>query len=205
MTVVSGRPELAQPVLALTFDDGPSPQTPAVLDVLGRHGARGTFFVTGVNAEGREDVLARTLAEGHEIGNHTYGHAHPADLDDDELRHDITRCSGLLAAAAPVLFRPPYGEDAVRCDRIASERGMATTVLWTVDPVDFLERSPEAIAEAVLHGAGPGAIVDFHDGWPPVTSTVPDRTPTVEALALILPELDRRGLRCVTVSELLAA
>lgn len=204
MSIVSGRDGLAAPVLALTFDDGPSPSTPRILDVLAEHGAVGTFFVVGESIEGREQVLGRLEAEGHEIGNHTFSHRHAVQLDDAELAHDIVRCQRLLGGR-PALFRPPYGEDPVRCARIAAERGIGTTVLWSVDPQDFLERDPRAIARVIVNGAGPGAIVDLHDGWPRVTSTATDRTPTAEALRIALPVLAKRGLECVTVSRLLAA
>jgi peptidoglycan/xylan/chitin deacetylase (PgdA/CDA1 family) len=196
--------DTTEPLVALTFDDGPGPQTPAILDLFRTHGGRGTFFVLGESVEGREQILARTIAEGHEIGNHTHSHPHAMDCTDDELAHDIARCQRLLAHS-PVLFRPPYGEDALRCSRIAAARMLPTTVLWSVDPSDWLERDPNAIAEAILDGLAPGAIVDLHDCWPRHTSTEADRTPTVEAVAMVLPELAARGFRAVTVSELLAA
>ena len=82
---------------------------------------------------------------------------------------------------------------------------LKTTVLWSIDPSDWLERDPDAIAATILDELAPGAIVDLHDGWPRVTSTPADRTPTVEALRIALPEIDRLGYRCVTVSKLLQA
>ena len=135
----------SEPLVALSFDDGPGPQTPDILDLLRVHGARATFFVLGESVEGREEILARTIAEGHEIGNHTFSHQHAMDATDDELAHDIARCQRLLGHL-PVLFRPPYGEDALRCSRIAEARMLPTTVLWSVDPSDWLERDPRAIA-----------------------------------------------------------
>ena len=83
--------------------------------------------------------------------------------------------------------------------------GEKTTVLWTVDPSDWLERDPQAIATVILDGLTAGAIIDLHDCWPRHTSTEADRTPTVEALRIALPEMDARGYRSVTVSELLAS
>jgi peptidoglycan/xylan/chitin deacetylase (PgdA/CDA1 family) len=201
---ISSRPDAPGRLLCLTFDDGPSPSTPAVLDVLRAHSARATFFVLGESIEGREEVLARTLAEGHEVGNHTYSHPHAMELDDAELAHDIARCQRLLGGS-PTLFRPPYGEDPLRCSRVAAERGIPTTVLWSVDPRDFLERDPDAIAGAILAGASPGAIVDLHDGWPRITSTASDRTPTALALEIAVPSLVALAYELVTVSELLAA
>jgi peptidoglycan/xylan/chitin deacetylase (PgdA/CDA1 family) len=205
MSLVRRREGLSEPLLALTFDDGPSPQTPTVLDLLAEHGAKGTFFVLGESIEGREEILARTASEGHEVGNHTFSHPHAMDLDDAELAHDIARCQRLLSHLRPRIFRPPYGEDPLRCSRIAEERGIPVTALWSVDPVDYLEPDPAAIARVILDEAGPGAIVDLHDGWPRNTSTARDRTPTVEALRTALPQLAGRGYRFVTLSELLAA
>lgn len=204
MSLVSHRHDLAEPLVALTFDDGPGPQTPAILDLFAEHGMRGTFFVLGESVEGREEILARTIAEGHEVGNHTFSHPHALDLDDGELAHEIARCQRVLGNR-PVVFRPPHGEDPVRGARIAAERGIPTTALWSVDPSDWLERSPEEIARVILREVRPGSIVDLHDCWPRRTSTEHDRTPTVEALAVVLPDLATRGFHGVTVSELLVA
>jgi peptidoglycan-N-acetylglucosamine deacetylase len=204
VSLVSHRHDLAEPLVALTFDDGPGPQTPAILDLFAEHGMRGTFFVLGESVEGREEILARTIAEGHEIGNHTFSHPHALDLDDGELAHEIARCQRTLGGR-PAVFRPPHGEDPVRSARIAAERGIPTTALWSVDPSDWLERSSAEIARVVLREVRAGSIVDLHDCWPRRTSTDRDRTPTVEALAAVLPELAARGFRGVTVSELLDA
>jgi peptidoglycan/xylan/chitin deacetylase (PgdA/CDA1 family) len=205
MSLIRCRDDLDEPLLALTFDDGPSPQTPAILDVLAEHDAKGTFFVLGESIEGREDILARTAGEGHEVGNHTFSHPHAMDVDDAELAHDIARCQRLLSPLQPRAFRPPYGEDALRCSRIAEERGIPTTALWSIDPKDYIERDPAAIARVIVVQATPGAVVDLHDGWPRDTSTDRDRTPTVEGLRLALRELAARGYRFVTLRELLAA
>jgi peptidoglycan/xylan/chitin deacetylase (PgdA/CDA1 family) len=203
VSVVS-RVETAQRLIALSFDDGPGPQTPEIVELLEAHGCRGTFFVLGESVEGREDILARTIAGGHEIGNHTHSHPHALQCTDDELAHDIARCQRVLNGT-PVLFRPPYGEDPLRASRIAGERGLPTTALWSVDPSDWLERDPSAIADVIVDGLAPGAIVDLHDCWPRHTSTPADRTPTVEALRVALPEMIARGYASVTVSQLMAA
>jgi peptidoglycan-N-acetylglucosamine deacetylase len=204
MSIVHSREGLGGRLVSLTFDDGPSPQTLPILDLLREHDGRATFFVLGESVEGREEILARTIAEGHEIGNHTFSHPHAMQRTDDELAHDIARCQRLLGHE-PTLFRPPYGEDPLRMARIAEARRLPTTVLWSVDPVDWLETDPQAIADVILEGLAPGAIVDLHDGWPRHTSTPADRSPTVQALQIALPEMTRQGYRSVTVSELLQA
>jgi len=195
--VVRARTDLAEPLLALTFDDGPSWATEPILDLLAAHGARATFFVVGNAVRGREALLERALREGHEVGSHTFGHPHPAGLDDETLREELR--AGAEAAGGPRLVRPPYGEDPERFDRLAAELGLGPTVLWSVDPRDWDETDAEVIAARVLAGAAPGAIVDLHDGDRRTPPGSPH--PTVGALALLLPAL--ADYRLVTVSELL--
>jgi peptidoglycan-N-acetylglucosamine deacetylase len=183
------------PMLALTFDDGPSELTEPILDLLSAHDASATFFVVGMSVTGRERTLERARAFGHEIGSHTFSHPHPAALAEEELREEIRRGAEAAGPEAK-LVRPPYGEDADRFDRLAGELGLGPTVLWSVDPRDWESDDAEVIAERVLAGAAGGAIVDLHDGRQPHRATV-------DALATILPSLAADGYRLVTVSELL--
>jgi peptidoglycan/xylan/chitin deacetylase (PgdA/CDA1 family) len=190
--------------VALSFDDGPSPHTGQIADLIASHGGRGTFFVLGGAVAGNEQLLRRMAAAGHELGNHTHSHPHCATLEAGALRKEITRAQRAIAAAAgvePRLIRPPYGEDAERVGSVAAGLGLEC-VLWTVDPSDWRERSADTIAAHVLDHLHPDAIVDLHDGWPADHSGVRDRTPTVEAVRLILAELERRGYEAVTVSAM---
>lgn len=160
----------------------------------------------GRSIAGREHVLRRTAADGHELGNHLYSHQRPSELADDEIRDELVRTGTVIedvVARRPRLVRPPYGEDAARIARVASELGLGPTVLWTVDPRDWEEPPAAQIVSRALDGLRPGAIVELHDGF---TLRRPDarRQPTVEAVAELLPMLTGRGYRCVTVSELLA-
>jgi len=204
MSIVHKREGLGKPLVALTFDDGPSQQTLHILDLLREHDGRATFFVLGESVEGREEILARMIAEGHEIGNHTFSHPHAMQRTDDELAQINRLCQRLLGHQ-PTLFRPPYGEEPIRMARIAEARRLPTTVMWSVDPQDWLETDPQAIATVIQRGLEPGAIVDLHDGWPRHTSTPADRSPTVEALRMVLPWMTGQGYRTVTVTELLEA
>jgi peptidoglycan/xylan/chitin deacetylase (PgdA/CDA1 family) len=190
--------------LALTFDDGPGDWTGAILDLLDRYGARATFFCLGERVRGRAPLLRRMLAEGHEIGNHLFSHRHPEALSDDEVRDELTRTAQEIEAAtglAPTLVRPPYGEEPERIAAVAAELGLGPVVLWSIDPEDWKAPPADAIAEHVLQEARAGAIVDLHDGWGRTEGT---RQPTVEALERLVPELQSRGFRLVSVSELLA-
>jgi peptidoglycan/xylan/chitin deacetylase (PgdA/CDA1 family) len=191
--------------LALTFDDGPSEWTPPILDLLHAHHAHATFFVLGASTDGREEIVRRTAAEGHELGNHTYSHPDPEQLSDDALRDELERTGSLLEAivgARPVHFRPPYAATSYRVADVARSAGLERTVLRSVDPADWNETDGSAIAGHVLAHARPGAIVCLHDGNLPRER--PSRQPTLDALERIVPELTARGYRLVTVSELLA-
>jgi peptidoglycan/xylan/chitin deacetylase (PgdA/CDA1 family) len=183
--------------VALTFDDGPSPYTPQVLDVLRAHGAHATFFVVGRNLAGREPLLQRMLVEGNEIGNKTWSERHAPAITRAGLDRELRLTSARIASIVPVrpcLTRPPYNEAVARHADAGAEAGM-TTALWTVDPRDFELRSPDVIAERVLAGVRPGGIVVLRDGGS-------DRWATVQALPRILTTLARRGYRVVTVSHL---
>jgi peptidoglycan-N-acetylglucosamine deacetylase len=178
--------------VALTFDDGPSlSQTPAILETLVRLGARATFFEEGRHVAGREALMRQILAAGDEIGNHSFHH--PVDPGPAEL----SATNAAIHAATgftPCLFRPPYGEVDGVVERAARANGLAI-VLWTLDSEDDQHPGIAAIRRRVVRRAKPGSIVLLHDGG---------RHPqTVAALPGIVEGLERRGLRLVTVTELL--
>ena len=190
--------------VALTFDDGPSPHTEVIADLIAEHGGAGTFFVLGDKISGEEPLLRRLVAAGHELGNHTHSHPHCGRLEESALHDELARAQQIITDAsgiAPRLVRPPYGEDAERVGAVGAEMGLAC-VLWDVDPIDWRERKVERLVRRVLDGVHDGAIVDFHDGWPSQHTGIRDRTPTVDALREILPELVRRGYEAVTVSAI---
>lgn len=193
--------------VALTFDDGPSEWTPPILDTFAERGGHATFFVLGGSVAGKEAILRRALAEGHELASHGFTHADPRRLDDATLRDELERTSALLedvVGVRPRLFRPPYAAKDLRVARIARDAGLSPTVLRSVDPADWRSTDPEHIAAHVLEGVQPGSIVCLHDGLPPhETLGAPDRRATVAALPAILDGLARAGLVPVTVSDLL--
>lgn len=195
--------------IALTFDDGPSLDwTPTILALLAEHDAHATFFVLGAAIAGGEAIVARAAAEGHELGNHAFSHTDPARLADDALRAELDQTSALLeeiTGKRPRHFRPPYAATDYRVAAVARSAGLERTVLRSIDPSDWNEPDAGAIAAHVLAQARRGAIVCLHDGLPLAGgSGTRTRQPTVDALATIVPELTRRGLRLVTVEELLA-
>ncbi len=192
--------------IALTFDDGPSEWADPLLDIPATHSVHATFFVVGSYVQERADLVRRMHDAGHELGNHTFDHVDAAhEREDDVLRDQIARTSEAIEAATgtgPALMRPPYGKDVCRVARLAGGRGLAPTVLWSVQAWDWDgETGATWIRERVLEDVHPGAIVLLHDGAPPYDSS--SRQATVEAVAGLVPELLGRGFEPVTVSELL--
>ena len=178
--------------VALSFDDGPSrTQTPAILATLDRLGAHATFFEEGRHVSGREALMRQILALGDEIGNHSFHH--PVDPGEAEL---ASTQAAIRAATGftPCLFRPPYGE-LNRTEKAAARANGLEMVFWTLDSEDDAHPGAAAIRARVVRRAKPGGIVLLHDGG---------RHPqTVEAITGIVEGLERRGLRPVTVTELL--
>ena len=151
--------------------------------------------------------MARAVAEGHELGNHTFDHVDAAyEKDDDVLRDQIARTSAVIerAAGTPArLIRPPYGKDVARVARLGRELALEHTVLWSAQGWDWDATPAGEIAELVLRDCAPGGIVVLHDGVPPRGG--PSREPMLAALREILETLTRDGYELVTVSQLLAA
>jgi peptidoglycan-N-acetylglucosamine deacetylase len=177
---------------ALTFDDGPSPtQTPAILETLERLGAKATFFEEGRHVRGHEALMRQILALGDEIGNHSFHH--PVDPGEGELASTQTAIRE-ATGFTPCLFRPPYGE-LDRKEKSAAQANGLQLVFWTLDSEDDRHPGVGAIRARVLRRTRPGSIVLLHDGG---------RHPeTVAALPAIVEGLEARGLRLVTVTELL--
>jgi peptidoglycan/xylan/chitin deacetylase (PgdA/CDA1 family) len=200
---IVSRARRAPSAVALTFDDGPSPWTAPIAAALEAHGCRGTFFLRGEAVERDPDAAAALARAGHELGNHLWSHADPARQNRSELRAEIERTARAIESAAgvrPALVRPPY------CgapDSVARAARGGLVVLRSVDPADWSAASHGAIVERVLADAGPGDIVCLHDGIAPRNRGTDSREPTVAAVARLVPALLERGLRPVTVSELL--
>jgi peptidoglycan-N-acetylglucosamine deacetylase len=187
--------------IALTFDDGPSEATPALLNLLQRHNARATFFECGANAR-RLPAIARAVSQaGHEIGNHTDTHAALYLKSPGFVRSEIMRAQHTLAdihGTAPKWFRAPYG---VRWFGMSAGMGPALThVAWTTIARDWTLPAP-AIAARCRQGATPGAILCLHDGRQ--LNANPDVRATLEAIAILLPQLRDAGFEMVTLTDLL--
>jgi peptidoglycan/xylan/chitin deacetylase (PgdA/CDA1 family) len=195
--------------LALTFDDGPSAWTPAVLELLRECGARATFFLIGARVREHPDQVRSIAAAGHEIGSHTLTHPRLTEIADHEVRREVEQGADAVAEVLgdrPRLFRAPGFHADQRVLDIVAALGL-DPVFAEVDPQDWQPGvSSHRIFCRVLAGCRESAIVDLHDGYPPPpTRSRDDCTPTVEALGHLLPALQAEGYALVTVSELRAA
>jgi peptidoglycan/xylan/chitin deacetylase (PgdA/CDA1 family) len=205
LTGMSPRGTAENSLLALTFDDGPSPWTVGILDLLAEHGARATFFVLGASIAGSESTLRRTITEGHQLGLHSWSHPHLCELSPAEIREEMLRTQAAIEQATGTvaqIWRPPYFEADERV-----RRALAVTELievgCTIAPEDYHWPAKRTAAH-VLERLQPGAIIDLHDGRPGRSESDQTRAATVEALDLVLRQMRRRNLHSVPISELLA-
>ncbi len=199
-----GNPHL--PFIAVTFDDGPDPNvTPAVLDILRQRGVKATFFMVGSHAEDHWELARRVVEEGHEVGNHTYSHRNLVSLGRAGTCAEFLRAQEALKAVTgvePRLFRPPRGLYNRYILELAREHRV-TVALWTRSSRDWLELRPDEMVRGLLQNVRGGDVLLFHDGGNLIRTTGGWRQNVVEGLPVLLDELDARGFKFVTVSELM--
>jgi peptidoglycan/xylan/chitin deacetylase (PgdA/CDA1 family) len=188
----------AQPVVALTIDDGPDRQgTPAILDVLEKNNARATFFLIGARAAGNERLLARIQAGHHEIANHTFREKMSLLVPTRELSLELQRTHEVVSPYGEVAwFRPGSALFSRRILDLATERGYRTA-LGDIFPFDSWIPHSGFHSWYVLRHVRPGSIIVLHDA-----NGRGQRT--AATLRFVLPELKARGFRVVTLSELVA-
>jgi peptidoglycan/xylan/chitin deacetylase (PgdA/CDA1 family) len=190
-----------RPAIALTFDDGPSEGTPALLDLLARHKIPGTFFQCGSNVERLPHIARSVAAAGHEIGNHTDTHPLLCFRSPGFMRRELERAQQVIhseTGAVPTLFRAPFG---VRWPGLRSAQAnlALTGVMWTVIGYDW-NLAAEGIVRRVSGSVSNGAIICLHDGRE--LQANPDIRNTLSAAKLLIPMLLDRGYRFETVSRL---
>lgn len=185
----------SKPMVALTYDDGPSgTNTPRLLETLKNNGARATFFMVGKQAAKNPDVVKQMVEQGCEVANHTYDHTMMNKVDPVELTRQLEMTNQVVADAtgiSPVLMRPCGG---ARTDAGMSAVGAISmpAILWSIDTLDWKTRDVQSTIDAVLNQVKDGDIILMHDLHD--TAAVASET--------IIPELIARGYQLVTVSEL---
>jgi peptidoglycan/xylan/chitin deacetylase (PgdA/CDA1 family) len=204
-------------VVALTFDDGPNPEsTPLVLETLARHGASATFFALGRRVQAHPELVRQIAAAGHVVANHTVTHPRLVNMPFAavmrELRSGERALRGALGRSRhPGIMRPPFGAMDKRASLVARALGY-TVVNWSASGDDWQGEPAQVIAGRVLERVQPGGIVLLHDSleppagqaeWRADQAAVRDRGPTIAALGQILTALQARGFRFVTVPALM--
>ena len=182
----------------MTFDDGPSSETtPRLLEILKQRNIKATFFLIGENAASNPDIVRRILADGHEIGNHSWTHPQLSRLSDDRVTAEISKTQDAIKEASgftPTLLRPPYGAITTRQrEWIESQFGL-NIILWSVDPFDWKRPGASVITQRILSQVRPGAIILSHD----------IHKQTVDAMPATLDALIAKGYKFVTVTQLIA-
>lgn len=186
------------PLVALSFDDGPSPVgVAAATAALRQAGAHATFFLIGSQVEQRPQLVREILAGGNEVGNHSYSHARMIARSAAFYDAEITRTDAALrqvGVAAPRLFRPPYGKKLIGLPQAVARHGYRM-ILWDIqDPLGMSD--PADYAARVIRQARPGSIILMH-----LMSS--GNVTARAALPLVLRGLQARGFKIVTVGELL--
>jgi peptidoglycan/xylan/chitin deacetylase (PgdA/CDA1 family) len=183
----------------MTFDDGPHDTlTPKLLDLLKAHHIKATFFVIGQNVAEHPEVLRRAAREGHEIGNHSWSHPNLGKMSDDAVRSQLQKTDDEIKSALggrrPTLMRPPYGSLTDRQKKWIHNEFGYQIILWDVDPLDWKRPGPTVVCNRILKETRPGSIVLSHDIHPG----------TIEAMPATFDQLEAKGFKFVTVTELIA-
>ncbi len=194
--------EKGRRAVALTFDDGPSPSTPSILEILKQYSVKATFFLVGRNTLAQPDIARECLRQGHDLANHSHTHPNFALKSSSFVMDEFEQAQRAIVettGVTPCFLRAPYGVrwfGFAAAQRRLSLRG----VMWSVIGRDW--RLPAAEVEArILNHAKDGDIICLHDGRD--IQAAPDVTSTVEAVRKIVPTLLERGYHFETVSEIL--
>ena len=196
--VTFSRVSVPGPYVALTFDDGPhATNTPRLLDILRSRNVKATFYVIGKCVDLYPTIVRRTVAEGHEIGNHTYTHTKLSGLSNDRVLDELKKTDEAIFRASgvhPRTMRPPYGA------LLQSQREMVhntlgyPTIMWSVDPLDWKRPGPSVVTSRIMAGTTNGGIILVHDL----------HGSSVDAMPATIDALLKKGYRFVTVSQLIA-
>lgn len=186
--------DLKKPMIALTFDDGPSEAyTSRIVDKLEAYDARATFFVLGSRIQGKsiQKLLKRSVKNGNEIASHTYDHKNLASLGQEQIKWEETKTKQQIengCGVSPVLLRPPYGSYSTT----VKQNITVPMILWSIDTRDWQTRNTEKTVQAVMQQVSDGDIILMHDIY----------DSTASAAEQLIPKLAQKGYQMVTVSEL---
>ncbi|WKK61604.1 polysaccharide deacetylase family protein [Corynebacterium sp. P3-F1] len=181
--------------VAITYDDGPSPDTTTrLLDILKSKNIKATFFAIGGNSDAFPEILRRERDEGHLVANHSYNHPQLNAISDERISAELGETDKAIESALgtkPHWLRPPYGATDERVASIAGQHGLSLA-LWDVDTADWQNRNADITCRNAVDNATAGSIILMHDIHPS----------TVDATPCIIDGLREKGLRPVTLDEL---
>lgn len=184
--------EKNNPIIALTFDDGPNHNTSRVLDILEKYNIKATFFILGTNIEGNEKIIKRMNDLGMEIGNHMFSHKLLTKQTDNTIKKEVDKVDNLIFNIInkyPTLIRPSYGTVNNRIKKLMNR----PIIIWNIDTLDWKYHNSKQIANRVFKDVSDGDIILMHDIY----------RATANSLEIIIPKLLKDGYQFVTVSELL--
>lgn len=179
------------PCVAVTFDDGPGPQTPEVLDILAKNHSAATFFLLGIQVQQYPDTVKNELDAGMELGNHSWNHKDLTTVDAAQIQQQVTDTNNAINDASghtPTLLRPPYGAWNDQVLNVAS----LPAILWSIDTEDWKLPGTDKLVAAAVDPAVAGDIILMHDIHPETVAAVPQ----------IVEGLRGRGFVLATISEL---
>ncbi len=185
----------SKPMIALTFDDGPSKYTSRILDLLAQHKGRATFCVLGNLVESRPDIVKRAISLGNEVIGHSWDHRDLTKLTPEEIEEEILGTYNAiksLGGTAKKMYRPPYGAVDDTLKEASAELGFSI-IYWSLDTIDWKAESSADVYNAVMNDAEDKAIILCHDIY----------SETADAMESVIVELIDKGYQLVTVSELL--
>ena len=197
-----GRPQfsraiVSEPLIALTFDDGPDPEnTPPLLDILANRNVLASFYLIGEQVSRHPDIARMTADRGHEIGNHTWSHRFLTLQSTRSIEIELERAHVAIEAAIgvpPTDLRPPYGAITPALTRWVDHRFGYRTIVWSIDAADWEEPDADTITNRLVAGAHPGAVALLHD----------THATTVDAVATTVDRLLGEGYRFCTVGEMI--
>ncbi len=191
-TVVKRVIDPSQPMLAITFDDGPGQYTDRLLDCLEQYNSVATFFTLGYLDEAYPDVVKREAELGCEVANHTWDHTSLTTLSAAKAAETIERTNETvfnIVGKTPALYRPPYGS---YNSTVLGAINMPA-IMWSIDTLDWKTKNADSTYNTIMQKSYDGAIILMHD----------IHEPTVEAACRVIPDLIEAGYQLVTVSELL--
>ena len=186
-----------KPMVALTFDDGPGAYTDRLLDIFQTYGGQGTFFLMGNKIDKRIDTVQRIVAEGHEVGGHSWSHKELTKISAESIESQLVKTRNKIYEVTGVysaIMRPPYGSYDDNVKAVAKKLGISA-INWNVDTLDWKNKDPDYVYKATMKKLKSGNIILFHDIHPT----------TVDAMERIIPDLLDQGYQLVTVSQLLTA